>query len=401
MKKLFHIAKAEFLSIFSDGGAMLVLFGAMLIYGTLYPLIYAPQVVRELPVAVVDLDDTPASRKLARMLDATTQATVRYMPTSLDQARDIFMERKIHGVMLIPHGYEACATSGRQSTVSLYADGSYFLMYSNFLEAVAAVTSTAGAEFQQATLLGMGLSPEQAEVLSQPVEYKVENLYNPYNGYATALLPPVLLLIIQQLILIGIGIVGGTWYERHKWRSYVGYSPLSMVFAKAGAYMVLYIPLTLYVFSFQYKLFNYPILGSHIDLLLVLLPYLLSCIFMGLTIGALVRHRESSLMLLVCSSVFFLMLSGISWPAEGMPQWLYALGKMIPSSNGIEALVRIRTMGPTIQDVAGEVIILWILTGVYATTAVLATTRRLHQAAEHPEHTTECDSVHCVSKQVD
>lgn len=362
---------------------MLVLFGALFIYGTLYPLIYAPQVVNEIPVAVVDLDDTHASRELARKLDATPQAIVRYYPQSLDQARAIFMERKIHGVLLIPSGFGANAVSGRQSTVSLYADGSYFLMYSNFLEAVAAVASATGAEIQSHTLQSMGLGAEQIRVLSKPVDYKVENLYNPYNGYATALLPAVLILIVQQLIMIGIGIVGGTWTERHKWREFRNSSPLVVVIAKAGAYLFLYMPLLLYIFSFQYKFFEYPILGSHLDMLLLLLPYTLSCIFLGLTIGAIVRHRESSLMLLVFSSVFFLMISGISWPREGMPDWLFAIGRLLPSSNGIEALVRIRTMGATIQDVSTEVITLWILTGVYATMAVLATARRLREWPSH------------------
>ena len=68
-----------------------------------------------------------------------------------------------------------------------------------------------------------------------------------------------------------------------------------------------------------------------------------------------------------------------------MPEWLYALGRLAPSSSGIDALVRIRTMGATLQQVAPEIITLWILTGVYGITAVVATRRRtheLHTAAE-------------------
>lgn len=385
MKRFWKITKTEFISIFRDGGAMLILFGAMLIYGTLYPLIYAPQVVRNFPVAVVDLDNTPPSRKLVRMLDATPQAEVLYSAQSLDEAKQLFLDRKIYGVLYIPEGYEKKILAGEQNHVSLYADGGYFLLYSDFLGAVGTVVGTAGAEVQIGTLLAGGLNQQQAEWTALPVRYDVNMLYNPYGGYATAILPAVLILIAQQLLLVGIGMVGGTWFEKGTWRRFRDYSATRLTFAKATAYLFLYIPLMLYIFSFQYKFFNYPMNGNHWDLLLVFLPYLLSVIFLGLTLGALFRKRETSMMMLIVTSVFFLIISGISWPKEGMPGWIYALGRMVPSSSGIDALVRIRTMGATLSDVMPEAVTLWVLTGVYGLTAVLATIRRtraLQAAAE-------------------
>lgn len=385
MKRFWKITKTEFISIFRDGGAMLILFGAMLIYGTLYPLIYAPQVVRNFPVAVVDLDNTPPSRKLVRMLDATPQAEVLYGAQSLDEAKQLFLDRKIYGVLYIPEGYEKKILAGEQNHVSLYADGGYFLLYSDFLGAVGTVVGTAGAEVQIGTLLAGGLNQQQAEWTAMPVRYDVNMLYNPYGGYATAILPAVLILIAQQLLLVGIGMVGGTWFEKGTWRRFRDYSATRLTFAKATAYLFLYIPLMLYIFSFQYKFFNYPMNGNHWDLLLVFLPYLLSVIFLGLTLGALFRKRETSMMMLIVTSVFFLIISGISWPKEGMPGWIYALGRMVPSSSGIDALVRIRTMGATLSDVMPEAVTLWVLTGVYGLTAVLATIRRtraLQAAAE-------------------
>lgn len=385
MKRFWKITKTEFISIFRDGGAMLILFGAMLIYGTLYPLIYAPQVVRNFPVAVVDLDNTPPSRKLVRMLDATPQAEVLYSAQSLDEAKQLFLDRKIYGVLYIPEGYEKKILAGEQNHVSLYADGGYFLLYSDFLGAVGTVVGTAGAEVQIGMLMAGGLNQQQAEWTAMPVRYDVNMLYNPYGGYATAILPAVLILIAQQLLLVGIGMVGGTWFEKGTWRRFRDYSATRLTFAKATAYLFLYIPLMLYIFSFQYKFFNYPMNGNHWDLLLVFLPYLLSVIFLGLTLGALFRKRETSMMMLIVTSVFFLIISGISWPKEGMPGWIYALGRMVPSSSGIDALVRIRTMGATLSDVIPEAVTLWVLTGVYGLTAVLATIRRtraLQAAAE-------------------
>lgn len=377
MKRFWKIMKTEWTTVFTDSGLLLILFGAMLIYGTLYPLIYAPEVVRDLPVAVVDLDRTPPSRQLVRMLDATPEAAVRYEVQSLEEAEQLFLDRKIYGALYIPAGYERNRLAGEQNRVSLYADGGYFLLYSDFMGAVGKVVGAAGAEVQVGALLAGGLSPEQAKWTARPVPYDVNILYNPYGGYATAILPAVLILIAQQLLLVGIGMAGGTWYERGVWRQFRDDSAGRLVWGKATAYLFLYIPVMLYMFGFQYGFFHYPMKGSQADLLAVFLPYLLAAIFLGLTLGALFRRRENSMMLLIVSSVFFLIVSGISWPREGMPVWIYALGRMVPSSSGIDALVRIRTMGGTLADVAPEVITLWILVLVYGTAAVLAVRRRL------------------------
>lgn len=377
MKQYWKIVRTEFVTIFKDSGLILILFGAMFIYGTLYPFIYGPEVARNVPVAVVDMDHTVKSRDLVRKLNATPDVNVKYMPNSLEEGRKLFMDREIFGILLIPTDYEKDIQGGVQTHVSLYADGGYFLLYSNFLGALSGVVQNVGSDVKVKNLMMSGMTQEQAELVSQPIAYKIENLFNPYNGYATALVPSVFLLIAQQLLLIGIGMAGGTWYEKRIWKLFRNYSATRLTFAKAMGYLLLYIPLMTYFFFCQYKIFRYPMHGSAVDLISVLLPYILACIFMGLTIGALCRRRETSLMLLVCTSIFFLMLSGISWPKEGMPGWMHAMGQLIPSSSGIEALVRIRTMGGTLDDVGQQMITLWMLVGIYGLTAVLATKIRI------------------------
>ncbi len=379
MKKFWEITKAELVSIFKDGGAMLILLGAMLIYGTIYPLVYAPQVVRKFPVAVVDLDHTARSRELTRMLDATPQAAVRYEAESLEEAKSLFLHRKVYGVLYIPNGFQKRILAGEQSYVSFYADGGYFLLYSDFLNAVSNVVITAGAEVQMGTLMAAGLNKKEAEWMARPVDYRVNVLYNPGGGYGTAIMPGVLVLISQQLLLVGIGLVCGTWYERRMWHRFRGYGTGRLVLGKTLAYLILYVPLMLYMFGFQYKFFDYPMKGSHWSVLAVFVPYLLSIIFLGLTIGTFFKRRESSMLVIVVTSVMFLAVSGITWSTVGMPQWMYALGRMMPSSNGMNAVVRIRTMGATLADVGPEFITLWVLTGIYGLTAVLAIGRRMRR----------------------
>ncbi|MEG1954848.1 MAG: ABC transporter permease [Mucinivorans sp.] len=365
MKRFFSIIGLEFRTIFRDEGVLLVLVGALLLYSALYGLIYEPEVVRDMPVAVVDMDSSPASQELTRALDATSAAHVAYTCGSLEQARVLFLEGKVCGVMLIDKDYQKNQLAGLVSSVSVYADGSYFLLYSGLLGAVSDVVLARGAQ----------LSEQRIGELS-PLNYKIEMLYNPYGGYASALLPAVLIVILQQVLLIGIGMLMGSCNEFNHWKRYDGSSALTITMGKALSYVIIYIPLCFYLFWIDYKLFHYPVSNtSEWEVVAFLLPYLLSVIFLGITLGAIFRRRESAILYLAVFSVFLIMISGISWPGEGMPEWLFYGGRIMPSSSAIDGFVRLRTAGASLVDVSSQWLILWALTFVFATTAVLAVSR--------------------------
>lgn len=372
MKKIFT---DEFRAIFRDEGALLLFIGALVLYSALYGFIYKPEVVYKIPTAVVDLDNTPESRSVQQMIAATEQADVCYNAESLEQAKALFMDRKVDGIVLIPQGFAANIAKGVQSNVSLYADGSYFVLYSTFLTAVANVVMDKGAELQQQNLTRMGLEEAQMNAVREPVDYHVETLYNPYNGYATAMLPAVFVVILQQVLLIGIGLVMGTKYEFGKWKAYEQYSTLKIVLTKTLVYILLYIPLLVYLFGVVYKFFGYPMRENTWELVAFVLPYMLSVIFLGFTLGGLVKRRESTILYYAVLSLFFIMLSGISWSREGMPEWLFAIGQMVPSSSAINGFVRMRTVGASLMDVSPQWITLWVLTVIYFVTAMLSVSR--------------------------
>lgn len=378
-----NIFKYELKAIFKDSGALLLLIGALVIYSALYGIIYEPEVVRQIPVAVVDLDNTPQSRDLQRMLSTTKVADIKYNAESLDEAKSLFMTRKVDGIMLIDKGFESAIIKGNQAHVSLYADGSYFLLYSSFLNSVADVALAKGAQVQQMNLTRLGLEEQQVKSISKPLDYKVEMLYNPYSGYATALLPAVFVVILQQVLLLGIGMIMGTRYEFGGWKKYENYSTLNVILTQTLVYVLLYIPIMIYLFGAVYKYFGYPMRDNFWELAAFMTPYLLSVIFLGFTLGGLVKKRESGMLYYAVLSLFFIMLSGISWSEEGMPVWLYGLGQIVPSSAGINGFIRMRSCGASLTEVSYEWLTLWVLTGIYFCTALLSVTRSRRSAMLH------------------
>ena len=128
-QQLLSVMRNEFRTIFTDGGAMLILIFALVIYSTVYSLAYDTQVLRDVPLGGVDEGRTPTSRRLIETFNAGPNTYVAYEPTDMEQARELFFGRKIYGVVYIPADYEQKLYGGSQANVAIYVDASYFLMY--------------------------------------------------------------------------------------------------------------------------------------------------------------------------------------------------------------------------------------------------------------------------------
>ena len=93
-KQLGSVVRNEFRTIFKDGGVMLILIFALIIYATAYSLAYGSQVLRNVPIGVVDECRTPTSRSLIDTFNAGPNTYVAYNPTSMEEAKELFYALK-------------------------------------------------------------------------------------------------------------------------------------------------------------------------------------------------------------------------------------------------------------------------------------------------------------------
>ena len=372
------VIRNEMHTVFTDKGVMLVLIFALLIYATAYSLAYGSQVLHNVPLGVVDESRTPASRALIDAFNSGPNVYTAYTPTSMEEAKELFHARKIYGVVYIPADYERCLLGGTQANVAIYCDASYFLMYRQaFQELVTAIGKT-GAMVQFQRLIAKGANIPRAQATTQPVIYESHNLFNPYLGYGTFVMPAIIMVIIQQTMLIGIGMVGGTWREFGLYHKLCPpgrrrMSTLPIVAGRALVYALIYAVTCAYVLGVHYRLFHYPMNGDPWTVGLFMTVYMAACIAMGIAVSTLFRYRENSLLLLLWTSIPALMLSGVSYPREGIPDWLYNLGQLLPSSHGINGFIRIQTMGASTAEVFAEIKWLITLTVVYGGLACIGT----------------------------
>ncbi len=368
----------EMKNILKDRGALLILSGAIIMYSLIYAYAYKMEVVREVDTVVVDLDRSTSSRQLIRMVDATEEVKIIRSATSMKEAQEIFFDGgHVGGIVLIPSGFEKNLLEGVQADVAVYADGSYFLIYRQLLGAAVKSVGTFSAGVEIKRLLAEGKIDEQAMAARNPLSADLHFWFNPSSGYGSFIMPGLILIILQQTLLIGIGMIGGTNKEknRHSFQVPValkrgGVFPLLL--GKSLSYLTIYSINSVFAMVLLHHWFDYPNQGSYLDVMSLTLLFLLSVIFMGITISVLFKKRESSILIMVFLSPIVLFLSGISWPAASIPPLLYKAAHIFPSTIMVPAYLRIRDLGVNLVSVRNEYLLLLGQTCFYFLTAALA-----------------------------
>ena len=360
----------ELKAIFSDSGALLILVGAVIIYPVIYSIGYYNEVMTDTQIAVVDQDHSSLSRKYSEMIDASRELKITHKAPDLATAENLFMENQVSGVILISKGFEKEILSGRQANVAVYADASYFLKYRNTILATTYSNAYFSGGVSVVRYMAEGKSIQQAKISNDPLPAYTHVLYNPSSGYGSFVMPGVILVIFQQTLLIGIGLLGGSFSEskaspfvlpeQKRRREIIPY-----LTGKTGAYLFVSLFNVAYAIILIHHWFNYPDKANILHVLMLLFPFLLSTIFLGIGVSTLFKHRESALIFMVFLSPIALFLSGLSWPASSIPGWLVLLSKIMPSTTVIPAYLRLRTMGVGITEVKSEMLFLYIQAAVY------------------------------------
>ena len=363
-----YIWAQEMKQVFRDEGVLIFFIIVPLVYPLLYSWIYNNEVVHDVPVVVVDDNNSSLSRKFTRMADASADVKVLCHAADIDEAKSLVSRQLAKGIYYIPSDFDSNIYGMRQATISVYCDMSLMLTYQAIYQTAVSVTQTMGAGIQVSRT--QPVTKRDAEISVQPLVVSEVPIFNPAGGYGSSVLLAVLMLILQQTLVLGIGLSAGTARENNRYhelipidRHYQGIFRIIggkffcyfMIYAVMGAYLTMVVP----------RIFSFPQLARWQDLLSLMLPYVLACIFFGMIVSCMVRYRENVMLLMVFVSLPLLFLTGVSWPQQSIPPFWRWVSWLFPSTFGVRAYIRLQSMGGTLNDVDIEYCSLWIQTLFY------------------------------------
>ena len=383
-----YVWRFEMKQVIRDEGVLMFCLVVPLAYPLIYSWIYNNETVREVPVVVVDLSHSQESRKFIRMCDASPDVHVTSYAADLDDAQSLVSRQVVKGIYLIPADFGTNLNRMQQGTVSVYCDMALMLTYKAIYQTAMAVASEMGAEIQ--TKLAGNYTNREDLITTSPLEVKDVPVFNPQGGYGTSVLPAVLMLIIQQTLALGIGLAAGTARERNRYSDLVPihkcYGGVGRIISgKALCYLMVYAVMSTYLTMVVPRWFHFLQLAAWQDLLALLVPYLLACVFFGMTVSCLVHYRENVILLMVFVSLPLLFMSGVSWPQSAIPGYWQGVSWLFPSTFGIRAYVRMNSMGATLGDVMFEVRCLWLQAAAYFGTACLVYGAQVRLTRRHAE----------------
>ena len=387
-----YIWREEMKQVFRDEGVLIFFIIVPLVYPLLYSWIYNNEVVHEVPVVVVDQSHSQQSRQFIRMVDASPDVRVLCYADDLDDAQSLVSRQVVKGVYLISSEFATNLNRQEQGVVSVYCDMSLMLTYKAIYQTAVAVTQAMGAEIQKK--LSGNYTAREDLITTRPLDFEDVPVFNPAGGYGNFVIPAVLMLILQQTLVLGIGLSAGTARERNRYgdlvpihRCYGGI--YRIVWGKALCYLMVYAVMGAYLTMVVPRLFSFIALIHWRDLLLLMIPYLLACVFFGMTVSCLVRYRENVMLIVVFVSLPLLFMSGISWPQSAIPGYWQGVSWLFPSTFGVRAFVRMNTLGGTLGDVVPEVRYLWIQAAAYFGTACLVYGHQLRVSQRHAQERLE------------
>src|SRR5436309_1071065 len=347
-------------------GAFILLVVGPLVYGIYYPQPYLNQILRKIPISVVDNDLSELSRRIVQTLDASGAVKVSVRADTLADARAALDRGEAFAVIGIPPGTERDVLKGTTVHLPVYADATYFFLFRTMGSGIAVAINTLSSELAAGGARTDGSLVKAALAAISPADILLQPIFNPVGGYASYVVPAAFVLILQQTLLIGAAMLTGAALAQATGGAFAS------VLGRGIAHLIIYLPALALYFIVLPRFYGFSTLGQPLQLCAIASVFVLATSFMGQAVGAWFKRPETPTLIFLGTSLPQFFLAGFSWPREAIPKPVLAAGYVFPSDLAIDGMVRIDQLGATLWEVAHDWGGLWVLAIIYFTLAVIS-----------------------------
>jgi len=286
----------------------------------------------DLPIAVVDEDNSSMSRNFCRQLDATQLGKVVYYG-SFSDARLAMQSGKVTSIIVLPKGLYSDINAQRRPNVDYYLNGLYFVGGALAYKDILTMINMANGAVQREVLRLKGLNDGQIMGMIQPIAidlHQIGNAYTNYGYYLTNILLPANLELMVILIIIyslGTELKYGT--SRHLLEKANG-STVNALLGKLIVFTILFSALGMIMIISLYRWMHFPIYGSIWNMFIAVLLLVLASEAIGIFIIGLLPVPRLALSIGALYSILGFSMSGFTLPIETMPPYIQGLAVAFP-----------------------------------------------------------------------
>lgn len=374
MTTIFYYLKLELRNILKSKGLIAILLIAPITYAFLYPQPYANEVIRNVPIGIVDQDNSLQSRALIKMLNATETLEIVAQYTALESAKKALNHQNIFGILVIPPYFEHDITASTPVSLPFYGDASYILIYNNIATTVNSVIANVSSDLSVNKQIAKGIDSAIAKGNTLSFTPTMIPLFNPQSGYATYILPPALLLILHQLLFLGVIIYTRIYQKeeshalskrQEQTKSTFTNQVFCLLIGKWIAYSVLYFLFYWIYFAFLHFIYDIPNLATFTDLSLFSFIFFSATIFFAIACSTFIKTIDAVFILYVPLSMILFFMTGVSWPNQIIFKPLLWLMDLVPAVSGLPTEIKLSQMGASLSMVQPSLFLLIFLACFY------------------------------------
>jgi len=356
----------EWRRVLAIRGAFMLLVVGPLVYGLYYPQPYLNQILRKIPIAVVDNDLSELSRNIVQTLDASGAVRVAVQAATVAEGRKALDRGDAFAMVEIPPGTERDVLKGTTVRVPIFADATYLFIFRSMASGIAVAIDTLSSELAARGARTDGSLVKAALASASPAEILLQPIFNPVGGYASYIVPAAFVLILQQMLLIGASMLTVIALPQ------IAGGAFASVLGRGIAHLTIYLPALALYFIVLPRFYGFSTLGHPVQLFALASLFTLATSFMGQAAGAWFKQPETPTLIFLGTSLPQLFVTGFSWPREAIPTPVPAAGYIFPSDFAIDGIVRIGQLGASLGEVVHDWRGLWCLTIVYFALAVIS-----------------------------
>ena len=340
MKQIKYLLKREFRLFFTNRTMLSVFFLAPIFFAFLIGFTYQSGKVENIPVILVNHDNTPLSNQVVEMLqDSKTLKILNYIqePANL---KDETIKTEAAAVIVIPERFEAMMLQKKYPELNVYVNTSNVLTANFATKAIQQILGTFAAGAEIKTLQKKGMNFELAKTQFEPFKANYITLFNTTSNYLIFMWPAMMAVVLQQVILLAMAV---SFSEEFKRESFI------KDFAGKEKYAILVMAikcLPIWVFANFNILFFYlcslyfkiPVPENLWNFFLVTAVFVVAATNLGVLVSILVPDalKATQILMVVASPAFII--SGFTWPTYAMPEFIKNFTAIIPLTPYLEAL---------------------------------------------------------------
>jgi ABC-2 type transport system permease protein len=374
MKLFLKLIEREFRMFGSNTIAVLIFIGAPILYALLVGSVYKEATIKDLPIIIVDLDNSPLSNKVIDALDDNMFIKVAEVRNISGNLKDEVINKNYMAVVTIPESFEANIQQRRYSEIDADINGSNMLTANYASTGIQTVLSTLNAGLEIETLKKKGIPTEIASQQYESFKINITRFFNPSANYLLFLWPGMLGTIMQQVFLLALALSFSKEFEDDTFRNLVRYSKSAsyLLLVKSLPYWLMGVALWLPLIRGFFALFHVEMMNSMGGFYIVSALFILSLTFLGIAASIIFNTQLKATEVLMIIATPSFIISGQTWPLAQMPNIVQTVANYIPLTHYLEAFRRLLLYNASISEIAPQIHALIWLTLIYLIIALIA-----------------------------